>query len=36
MIVFDATVLNVPFGIAAYCYAHYARFNHEGKECAEW
>jgi hypothetical protein len=35
MHLYYVTSLNTLFGIAAYCYGHYARFNTFGKECAE-
>ena len=35
MIAFYVSYINVPFGIAAYCFAHYQRFNEEGKACAD-
>ena len=35
MSIYYATSLNTLFGIAAYCYAHSARFNEHGKACAE-
>ena len=35
MHIYYVTALNTLYGIAAYCYAHSARFGTEGKECAE-
>lgn len=35
MIVYYITTPNILYGIAAYCFAHYQRFNEAGKECAE-
>ena len=35
MIIYYITAINIPFGIAAYCFAHYQRFNEAGKACAD-
>ncbi len=35
MQVYNITSINTLFGIAAYCYAHYARFSEDGKDCSE-
>lgn len=35
MWIYYATSINTFYGIAAYCYAHYARFNTYGKACAD-
>ena len=34
MQIYYYTYINTLYGIAAYCYAHYQRFNTHGKDCA--